>query len=102
MDRKTIDVAQAAFRAGWVAACTTIAEACERDGASKEARWFRNMAKTPPRVEIGDLATPEGQAMARQPREVVQVEACACVIGASPACPIHGHRAGGEEPSDAR
>jgi hypothetical protein len=56
---------RAAFNAGWAAACMTIADEITRAGGADLAPMFREMAGSPAPVEIGDLSTPEGQAMRR-------------------------------------
>lgn len=67
-------VATAGFRAGWVAACITIAEKCETHGDATLGKFFREMAKDPPPLEVGDLSTPEGQAMKREAGETLYVD----------------------------
>jgi hypothetical protein len=57
---------RAAFNAGWAAACMTIADEITRAGGADLATMFREMASSPAPVEIGDLSTPEGQAMRAQ------------------------------------
>jgi hypothetical protein len=64
----------AAFRAGWAAACLTIAEEMVRHGAPDLASFFREMANNPAPVQIADTSTAKGQAMQRESREIVMLE----------------------------
>jgi hypothetical protein len=82
MDANLDAVAQAAFRAGWAAACLTIAENCAKNGGADLAGFFREMANNPAPVKVGDLRTPEGRAM-REGSEVVLMERIATPSAAS-------------------
>jgi hypothetical protein len=64
---------RAAFNAGWAAACMTLADSCAKGGQMRQANLLHQMANQPPPVEVGDLSTPEGQAM-RRGSEVVMME----------------------------
>ncbi len=60
----------AGFRAGWAAACLTIADKVKRHGGADICGVFAEMANHPPSVKTADLATPEGQAMKRESETV--------------------------------
>ena len=64
---------RAAFNTGWAAACMRLAQACASGGQMRQANLLHRMANEPDPVEIGDLSTPEGQAMRRE-SEVVMME----------------------------
>lgn len=53
----------AAFRAGWAAACLTIASDAERNDAPEIAAALRKLAMHPANVVVRDLATEEGRAL---------------------------------------
>lgn len=59
-------IGEAAFNAGWYAACQTVAAMCAKAGAHPQTvQTFRDLAAEPPALKVGDLTTPEGQAMKR-------------------------------------
>lgn len=73
------DAMRAAFNAGWAAACMTLAD-LQTDAEVK--RGLYAMANRPPPVEVGDLSTPEGQAMRRGSEVVFRDEVRRATPGA--------------------